>query len=66
VVVHSAGSGVGRMLPADYPRGGRVIATVSRGYKAASALDAGAWKVLVRDEIEDLGVAIGELVTARA
>jgi NADPH:quinone reductase len=54
------------MLPADYPRGGRVIATVSRGYKAASALDAGAWKVLVRDEIEDLGVAIGELVTARA
>lgn len=38
-----------------------MIATVSRGQKARSALDAGAWQVLVRDEIEDLGAAIREL-----
>ena len=62
VVVHSAGSGVGRMLTQlATHRGGRVIATVSRGHKARSALDAGAWQVLVRDEIEDLGAAIREL-----
>lgn len=62
VVVHSAGSGVGRMLTQlATHRGGRVIATVSRGHKARSALDAGAWQVLVRDEIEDLGAAIQEL-----
>jgi NADPH2:quinone reductase len=62
VVVHSAGSGVGRMLTQLTPqRGGRVIATVSRGHKARAALDAGAWQVLVRDETEDLGAAIREL-----
>jgi NADPH:quinone reductase len=62
VLVHSAGSGVGRMLTQlATHRGGRVIATVSRGHKARSALDAGAWQVLVRDEIEDLGEAIREL-----
>lgn len=66
VLVHSAGSGVGRMLTqlASH-RGGRVIATVSRAHKASSALDAGAWKVLVRDEIEDLGAAIDALVEGR-
>jgi NADPH2:quinone reductase len=62
VLVHSAGSGVGRMLTQlATHRGGRVIATVSRGHKTRSALDAGAWQVLVRDEIEDLGEAIREL-----
>ena len=66
VLVHSAGSGVGRMLTqlaAD--RGGRVIATVSRGHKARSALEAGAWQVLVRDETEDLGAAIRRLLDGR-
>lgn len=59
VLVHSAGSGVGRMLTQlSAHRGGRVIATVSKGHKAQSALDAGAWQVLVRDEIEDLDEAI--------
>lgn len=62
VLVHSAGSGVGRMLTRlATHRGGRVIATVSRGHKARSALEAGAWQVLVRDEVEDLGAAISEL-----
>jgi NADPH2:quinone reductase len=62
VVVHSAGSGVGRMLTQlATQRGGRVIATVSRGHKARAALEAGAWQVLVRDETEDLGAAIREL-----
>jgi NADPH:quinone reductase len=42
-------------------RGARVIATVSRRHKARSASDAGAWHVLVRDAIEDLGAAIQEL-----
>ena len=42
-------------------RGARVIATVSKSHKARSASDAGAWRVLVRDEIEDLGAAIWEL-----
>src|SRR3989442_10960516 len=42
-------------------RGARVIATVSKSHKARSASDAGAWRVLVRDEIEDLGAAIREL-----
>jgi NADPH2:quinone reductase len=66
VLVHSAGSGVGRMLTQlATRRGGRVIGTVSRGYKAASALAAGAWKVLVRDEIGDLGAAIDELVDGK-
>jgi len=62
VLVHSAGSGVGRMLTqlAGH-RGGRVIATVSRAHKAAAAREAGAWQVLVRDETEDLGAAIREL-----
>ena len=62
VVVHSAGSGVGRMLTQlAGRRGGRVIATVSRAHKAAAAREAGAWQVLVRDETEDLGAAIREL-----
>ena len=63
VLVHSAGSGVGRMLTqlVTY-QGARVIATVSRGHKAHSAREAGAWRVLVRDETPDLGAAIRELV----
>ena len=62
VLVHSAGSGVGRMLTQLATRGGaRVIATVSKSHKARSASDAGAWRVLVRDEIYDLGAAIWEL-----
>ncbi|MFE4991561.1 quinone oxidoreductase family protein [Streptomyces mirabilis] len=62
VLVHSAASGVGRMLTQLITaRGARVIATVSRAHKARSAAEAGAWKVLVRDETEDLGAAIREL-----
>jgi NADPH2:quinone reductase len=62
VLVHSAGSGVGRMLTRlATHRGGRVIATVSKGHKAQPALDAGAWQVLVREEIDDLDAAIREL-----
>jgi NADPH:quinone reductase len=66
VLVHSAGSGVGRMLTqlVTY-RGGRVIATVSKGHKARSAVDAGAWKVLVRQEIDDLDAAIREVTDGR-
>jgi NADPH2:quinone reductase len=66
VLVHSAGSGVGRMLTQlATHRGGQVIATVSRGHKARSALEAGAWQVLVRDETQDLGAAIRELVDGK-
>jgi NADPH2:quinone reductase len=66
VLVHSAGSGVGRMLTQlATHRGGQVIATVSRGHKARSALDAGAWQVLVRDETQDLGAAIHELTDGK-
>jgi NADPH2:quinone reductase len=62
VLVHSAGSGVGRMLTRlATHRGGRVIATVSKRHKTQPALDAGAWQVLVREEIEDLDAAIREL-----
>jgi len=62
VLVHSAASGVGRMLTQLVTgRGARVIATVSRGHKAPAAAEAGAWKVLVRDEIDDLGAAIRNL-----
>jgi NADPH2:quinone reductase len=62
VLVHSAGSGVGRMLTQlATRREARVIATVSKSHKARSASDAGAWRVLVRDEIDDLGAAIWEL-----
>ena len=62
VLVHSAGSGVGRMLTQlSTHRGARVIATVSKAYKAQPARDAGAWQVLVREEIEDLTAAIREL-----
>src|SRR5258706_7496422 len=51
VLVHSAASGVGRMLTQLVTgRGGRVIATVSRAHKARPAAEAGAWQVLVRDE----------------
>ncbi|MER5519930.1 quinone oxidoreductase [Streptomyces sp. NPDC002763] len=61
-LVHSAASGVGRMLTQLITaRGARVIATVSRAHKARSAVEAGAWKVLVRDETEDLGAAVREL-----
>ncbi|MFE4964886.1 quinone oxidoreductase family protein [Streptomyces sp. NPDC056660] len=61
-LVHSAASGVGRMLTQLITaRGARVIATVSRPHKARSAAEAGAWKVLVRDETADLGAAIREL-----
>jgi NADPH2:quinone reductase len=63
VLIHSAASGVGRMLTQlAAHRGGRVIATVSRAHKAAAAREAGAWQVLVRDETEDLGAAIRDLV----
>ena len=62
VLVHSAGSGAGRMLTQlASRRGARVIGTVSRAHKARSASDAGAWRVLVRDEIEDLRAAIQDL-----
>jgi NADPH2:quinone reductase len=62
VLVHSAGSGVGRMLTQlATRRGARVIATVSTSHKSRPASDAGAWRVLVRDEIDDLGAAIWEL-----
>ena len=62
VVMHSAASGVGRMLTQLVTgRGGRVIATVSRGHKARAAAGAGAWQVLVREETEDLGAAIRDL-----
>lgn len=63
VLVHSAASGVGRMLTQLIThRGGRVIATVSRPHKARAATEAGAWEVLVRDEVEDLGAAIRDLI----
>jgi NADPH2:quinone reductase len=66
VLVHSAGSGVGRMLTQLVThQGARVIATVSRGHKAHSAREAGAWRVLVRDETPDLGAAIRELVDGK-
>jgi NADPH:quinone reductase len=62
VLVHSAASGVGRMLTQLVTgRGGRVIATVSGAQKARPAAEAGAWRVLVRDETEDLGAAIRDL-----
>src|SRR5258708_22337993 len=64
VLVHSAASGVGRMLTQLVTgRGGRVIATVSRAHKARPAAEAGAWQVLVRDETEDLGAAIRDLTS---
>lgn len=64
VLVHSAASGVGRMLTQLVTgRGGRVIATVSRAHKARPAAEAGAWQVLVRDETEDLGAAIWDLTS---
>lgn len=66
VLVHSAGSGVGRMLTQLVThRGGRVIATVSRGHKERAALEAGAWRVLVRDDTDDLGAAIRRVVEDR-
>ncbi|GAB3348104.1 quinone oxidoreductase [Amycolatopsis echigonensis] len=66
VLVHSAGSGVGRMLTQLATHlGARVIATVSRAHKASSAQDAGAWQVLVRDEIDDLAGAIQQLVNGK-
>ena len=49
VLVHSAASGVGRMLTQLITgQGGRVIATVSSAHKARPAAEAGAWQVLVR------------------
>ena len=62
VLVHSAASGVGRMVTQlATRRGARVIATVSKSHKTRPASDAGAWRVLVRDEIDDLGAAIRDL-----
>jgi NADPH2:quinone reductase len=62
VLVHSAASGVGRMLTQLIThRGARVIATVSRAHKARSAIEAGAQQVLVRDETEDLAAAIRDV-----
>ena len=62
VLVHSAASGVGRMLTHLVTRrGGRVIATVSRAHKARPATEAGAWQVPVRDQTADLGAAIRDL-----
>jgi NADPH2:quinone reductase len=62
VLVHSAGSGVGRMLTQiSTHRGGRVIAIVSKGHKARSAFEAGAQHVLISDESADLDAAIREL-----
>ena len=62
VLVHSAASGVGRMLTQlSKHRGGNVVATVSTGHKARWAREAGAQHVLVRDEIDDLAAAIREL-----
>jgi len=59
VLVHSAASGVGRMLTQLIThRGGRVIGTVSRAHKSPSAREAGAVEVLVRDDVEDLTSAI--------
>lgn len=42
-----------------------MIATVSKGQKAQSARDAGAWRVLVRDEIEDLTAVIRGLTDGK-
>jgi NADPH:quinone reductase len=62
ILVHSAASGVGRMLTQlSAHRGGHVVATVSTAHKARWAREAGAQHVLVRDEIDDLGAAIREL-----
>jgi NADPH2:quinone reductase len=62
VLIHSAASGVGRMLTQICAhRGAHVIATVSQHHKAQSALSAGAKHVLVRAEVDDLGVAVREL-----
>jgi NADPH:quinone reductase len=62
VLVHSAASGVGRMLTQlATHRGGQVVATVSTRHKDRWAREAGAQHVLVRDEIDDLGAAIPEL-----
>lgn len=59
VLVHSAASGVGRMLTQLVThQGGRVIATVSRAHKAESAFAAGAWQVIVRDEVSDIAAAV--------
>src|SRR5256886_7287697 len=59
VLVHSAGSGVRRMLTQlATRRGARVIATVSMSPKARSASDAGAWRVAWRHEIDDIRAAI--------
>lgn len=64
VLVHSAASGVGRMLTQLITgRGGRVIATVSSAHKARPAAEAGAWQVLVREETKDLGTAIRDLTS---
>jgi NADPH:quinone reductase len=66
VLVHSAASGVGRMLTRLIThRGGRVLGTVSRRHKARSAFDAGAREVLVRDETENLGAAIRDLTAGK-
>jgi len=65
VLVHSAASGVGRMLAQFISRrGGRVIATVSQADKAPIALAAGAESVIVRGE-DDLPGRVRELTDGR-
>src|SRR2546430_16331168 len=66
-LVHSAGSGVGRMLTQlATRRGARVIATVSMSPKARSASEAGAWRVLVRAQNDDLDATIFGLTDGAA
>jgi NADPH:quinone reductase len=66
VLIHSAASGVGRMLTQLVThRGGQVVATVSTAHKARWAREAGARHTLVRDEIDDLGAAIRELTQGK-
>jgi NADPH2:quinone reductase len=65
-LVHSAASGVGRMLTQFISRrGGRVIATVSQPQKAAIAAAAGADVVLARSEETDLAARVRELTDGR-
>ncbi|GAS90834.1 quinone oxidoreductase [Mycolicibacterium brisbanense] len=66
VLIHSAASGVGRMLTQlAAHRGAQVLATVSQPHKAGVALEAGAHHVLVRNDVADLGAAIADLTGGR-
>ncbi len=65
-LVHSAASGVGRMLTQIITRrGGRVIATVSKQGKVPIAQAAGASDVLVRDQQVDLAAEVRRLTKGR-